>query len=545
MKSFRNICFPVLVLLAVSCGGHREYDPFLAEQDRLVYENPAAALENLEGLTGSSFEPADEAYFNLLLTIARDKNYYAFENDSLILESCSRFSESDDSANSSRAYLYLALVRYRINAADATVPELLLKAEERMTAAGDSDAVTLALLYAYLGRLNFENCNWNESEHYYGLAAGLEETVGNFSNLVINTINVASACLGDGKLNEAEECIRKAEGLIAEGKGSEWTSSLNNVRAIFLSNTGEVDSALAACRLWTPFRAGEPDKYNLMASLFTRSGDLDSAILYQQMAIDTRLPKDSLHYHLQHRALAGLYAAKGMHADALEQYGLAYERLLSATDIKASQRIAELEKQYDVSRKETELAEERQKTTAVVSIALALTAILLSLIQTSRARRKNAEELLAVKTEMFNDEQRVSRIAKATSYSVAGLVPAFGKFANKLLSVTKDTGLFDEASAIIESVKARQMEEFSKIVKEDMGNIPPALRSAMELFKSDSFKIVLFLSEKGYSNKEIAGMTSQTADGIRATKSQIRKVLLESDIISDSDKTSLKLLSGA
>lgn len=509
MKSFRNICFPVLVLLAVSCGGHREYDPFLAEQDRLVYENPAAALENLEGLTESSFEPADEAYFNLLLTIARDKNYYAFENDSLILESCSRFSESDDSANSSRAYLYLALVRYRINAADATVPELLLKAEERMT------------------------------------AAGLEETVGNFSNLVINTINVASACLGDGKLNEAEECIRKAEGLIAEGKGSEWTSSLNNVRAIFLSNTGEVDSALAACRLWTPFRAGEPDKYNLMASLFTRSGDLDSAILYQQMAIDTRLPKDSLHYHLQHRALAGLYAAKGMHADALEQYGLAYERLLSATDIKASQRIAELEKQYDVSRKETEPAEERQKTTAVVSIALALTAILLSLIQTSRARRKNAEELLAVKTEMFNDEQRVSRIAKATSYSVAGLVPAFGKFANKLLSVTKDTGLFDEASAIIESVKARQMEEFSKIVKEDMGNIPPALRSAMEVFKSDSFKIVLFLSEKGYSNKEISGMTSQTADGIRATKSQIRKVLLESDIISDSDKTSLKLLSGA
>lgn len=544
MKVTCNICSAVLILLMISGCGRFDYDSYLTEQDRLIYENPKVALANLESLDVCSYSRPDEAYFNLLLTIARDKNYYVFSSDSLIMESCRWFAGTNDTANSSRAYLYLALVRYRINPTDSSVPELLLKAEDRLMAEADPDLKTIALIYAYLGRLNFENCHWTDAEHYYKAAAEKEETVGNYSNLVVNTLNLAIAYLGDEKLNDAEKCIRKSESLIAEGKGSEWTNLLNNARALYFSNSGKLDSALNACRLWTPSRAGDSDKYNLLASLFARTGEIDSAVYYRKAAIETRLPKDSLHYHLQHRALAELYTDNGMENEALEQYELAYESLLSSVEAKASDRIIELEKKYDLSRKEKEIADEHNKTVIIVILAVFLSVILFLLTLISRIRRRNAEEMLLLRSKMLDDEQRIAKIARATSSSISGFVPAFGRFANILLSVTKNEELFNEASSMMEAVRSRQVEEFARIINEDMDNITPSLRKAMSIFKSDSYKIMLYLIEKGYGNQEITGMTSQTVDGIRATKSQIKKALLKSDILSDDDRASLKLLSG-
>ena len=113
--------FPVAVLLGLlllgfigSCG--RRPDPVLAEADSKMEEHPDSALMLLDGydLTAGS-SALDSAYYALLLTHARYKNFIDETNDSLISRAVGYFLDHGDDEKASRALFLQGIIQMNAN----------------------------------------------------------------------------------------------------------------------------------------------------------------------------------------------------------------------------------------------------------------------------------------------------------------------------------------------------------------------------------------------------------------------------------------------
>lgn len=92
-------------VLALACTTRPHYDPRLVQADRLLTVCPDSALRLLEVLPADSlYTEADRAYYALLLTQARDKNYLMQTNDSLIRVAVCYFDSVQDINLRARAY---------------------------------------------------------------------------------------------------------------------------------------------------------------------------------------------------------------------------------------------------------------------------------------------------------------------------------------------------------------------------------------------------------------------------------------------------------
>ena len=78
MKQIVIFALSAVLMLATSCS-RPHYDRFLTGQDSIILTNPKLVLQNLEEVNPHDYKGRDEAYYNLLLTMARDKNFYRFD----------------------------------------------------------------------------------------------------------------------------------------------------------------------------------------------------------------------------------------------------------------------------------------------------------------------------------------------------------------------------------------------------------------------------------------------------------------------------------
>ena len=97
-------------------------------------------------------------------------------------------------------------------------------------------------------------------------------------------------------------------------------------------------------------------------------------------------------------------------------------------------------------------------------------------------------------------------------------------------------------NGIIDSVRQKQADEFKHIVDENLYSFSPALQAAMSIFKSDAYKVVLYLLEQGYSYSEISGMTGRSAANIRSVASQYRKAIDSNPFFTPEMRESLRIM---
>ena len=66
----------LIVLLSIACNTRVNYNKYLIAIDSLIVQQPDTALSMLEAFPTNSLQTqADSAYYGLLMTEARDKNY--------------------------------------------------------------------------------------------------------------------------------------------------------------------------------------------------------------------------------------------------------------------------------------------------------------------------------------------------------------------------------------------------------------------------------------------------------------------------------------
>ena len=102
----QNIVYLLFLLFAITaCKQEKSYSPWLIQADSQMKTNPEEALSLLQDSARSSLQTsADQAYYALLLTQARDKNYIVQTNDSLIQKAVHYYDTHEDAAMQARAY---------------------------------------------------------------------------------------------------------------------------------------------------------------------------------------------------------------------------------------------------------------------------------------------------------------------------------------------------------------------------------------------------------------------------------------------------------
>lgn len=99
------IVISLLSIFLTACTRQQPISPILAQADSLMHIHPDSALQLLQQMDAADLHgQANHAYYALLLTQARDKNYIWAESDSLISAAVRYYDSTDEIAMRARAH---------------------------------------------------------------------------------------------------------------------------------------------------------------------------------------------------------------------------------------------------------------------------------------------------------------------------------------------------------------------------------------------------------------------------------------------------------
>lgn len=317
----RKLLFVLLItLLPLFHSCRQDYhvsNPILLLADSLMQSHPDSALHLLEGIDAPrEMKKADRAFFALLLTQARYKNYILLEDDSLIRVAVDYYEASNAKNQLAKSYFYMGCL-YRDSKKLPASIELYLKALRTMPR--QSDPVFLSMIYNHLGdcfseqgldlkaremyrdgyTLNLSNHDslrafhnlkgigatymmqfqFDSASHYYqqALTMALSQDYPELLGMIYKQL--ATICNERNEYNEANVYISKS---ISNLSDIEDLASAYYMKGCILNNLNEKDSAL---HYWYLSKES-PDIYTKTSNYYNiyqvskELSDLDNAILY-------------------------------------------------------------------------------------------------------------------------------------------------------------------------------------------------------------------------------------------------------------------------
>lgn len=153
----------LIVLLSIACNTRVNYNKYLIAIDSLIVQQPDTALSMLEAFPTNSLQTqADSAYYGLLMTEARDKNYIIQTNDSLIQSALTYYNGTNDIEKRARAHYYSGCV-YRDSQRRTESMTQYLIAKPLAEKAGERRL--LSLIYLNIGYLYYSQ-NLNNTSRF-------------------------------------------------------------------------------------------------------------------------------------------------------------------------------------------------------------------------------------------------------------------------------------------------------------------------------------------------------------------------------------------
>lgn len=129
MKNNITLTLLSIVFFLVACSGQRSDNRQLILADSLMQSQPDSALNVLQGISMENFATqADSAYYALLLTQARDKNYIVQTDDSLIRYAVAYYDKTNDVRMQAKAHYYWGCVYRDMNRQAEAFREFLIAA---------------------------------------------------------------------------------------------------------------------------------------------------------------------------------------------------------------------------------------------------------------------------------------------------------------------------------------------------------------------------------------------------------------------------------
>lgn len=281
----------LIVLLSIACNTRVNYNKYLIAIDSLIVQQPDTALSMLEAFPTNSLQTqADSAYYGLLMTEARDKNYIIQTNDSLIQSALTYYNGTNDIEKRARAHYYSGCV-YRDSQRRTESMTQYLIAKPLAEKAGERRL--LSLIYLNIGYLYYSQNLNTQADSSYQLAQqiGIQLKDSVLQAEVLSRRGLICMEKGEEFYPEAERMILEALG-IAE--------KLSNMQL-----RGEIFSALGLLYNW--MENGEKsiefakrnlsiqknrttcyEAYDQLGSAYYQISQYDSARYYLQKALPTK-----------------------------------------------------------------------------------------------------------------------------------------------------------------------------------------------------------------------------------------------------------------
>lgn len=351
MKNSRLIVLGLLLL--VSCNTtirQHVMQARLANLDSLLSHRPRVVLDSLEQMDVSEHSGEVQSYYNLLLTIARDKSYVDFTDDSIISLAAEWYRNGKDPENLARSLIYLGIVRYGLNSMD-TLPYLHLKeAEDVMKVHAIEDPQLQVLLYGYLGDINLRNRNYPEAEVCFEKGLEASKKAGNHRNYVLAYINLFYAKIYVGKTDEAENIVLQINAM--DSIPDELIPSVKKVNAFFYQTGPTFKEAIIHSvndSLKGMYDTDKPGVLFNISQFYMKLNRLDSAVIYGEACLNAIVDSINLDNYLYYKHLANLYALTGEYKKSSENYKKALESFNTYHTVVNEKRILELEKKYNIA----------------------------------------------------------------------------------------------------------------------------------------------------------------------------------------------------
>nr|WP_302831490.1 tetratricopeptide repeat protein [uncultured Bacteroides sp.] len=274
-----NLLF-VFVLLLTGCTSQVDYNKVLVQADLLMQSRPDSALFLLEIIPPNSLRnKADSAYYALLLTQARDKNYIVQTDDSLVRKAVHYFDTTDDTNKQANAYYYWGNI-YRDKGEYPTAINRYLIALSRITSL--ENYKLRSVLYSSLGYLYYIQGEKAEADSIYYQAE-------QFALQQADTIGLCYALIQRGMINleNGKEYYPKAE--------QQMKQALS------------IGKVFSDCTVLGPI-------YTSLSALYNAIPDTIKALQYSRLNYTTK--KDTIHCYRTLLYLGNAYYLNGQYDSA-------------------------------------------------------------------------------------------------------------------------------------------------------------------------------------------------------------------------------------
>ena len=242
MKRLIPILFLLLFVFVMfqSCGRGRGEYPLLSRADSLMFVRPDSSLTILEGMA----VPEDEegrAYYALLLTQARYRNYEPIEDDSLLRIALNYYGTSDDLQKRAWTLLYAGCLY-----ADWGEKQKALAYFHESLRVAEKSGNNLLLSYIYhnLGKLLEGEMPYNQSIAYFKKSKEYAVAMKDTALIISQLQNIGWNLLYKSDYDSAEVYMLQCLDLASAGKLSNGVVRAFYDLGVIQSMKGEEESAL-------------------------------------------------------------------------------------------------------------------------------------------------------------------------------------------------------------------------------------------------------------------------------------------------------------
>lgn len=516
----------------------------LAAWDKMIDYRPSDVSDSLKTIEYVSLSRNNKSYYNLLKVISDDKTYVNFTSDSLITSVVNFYSSHDPkSPNLIRSLAYLGIVRTRMGVRDSTVYEPLREADRLLASMSDPNPSLGYLINFFLGNIHYNSRNYPIANDYFirtlGYARAERDSIHIFDTyLAIYWNSMQSKDFEKGKIY--------LDTLSAfQNKFPSKDYYILNAQSIYYDIMDEPEIALEKEKEKLLIVRSQEENIDLSRVYFNISDrfvgldQLDSAMIYAQMAIDIIEDSTYVYNHLYFENVAKI-AEKQENFEYANIYRIkASELYKSSVSGRLDTQIAELEKKYDLSEAENVILRTKQQSSRIIILSLivllAVAVLMMYLLKVQKESRmklieaENRVQQQAMQAELMETEENKRKwlllLYSNISDRLTFLQGEFEKLTQRYVSsnpkVYKDMQLIlkntDTDLRDINKTLAPDTETFFAYTHLDDNN---------DVLNSNE-KMLLMLLACDADNRQLATFLNTTTDSVRVRKSQLKKKMIE------------------
>lgn len=391
-----------VLLFTTGCGRKDSHD--FSAVEKIVCSEPEAALDSLRRVDYKKLPEPDRHYYDFLLIKARDKAYVKHRSDSLILDVIEYYESHDDRSLYPEALYYGGRV-YSDIGDYPTALRYFQQALDRYPD-GSTDLVRSNIL-SQTGGLLQEMGLCSEAIPYLKETIRINMSLKDTVNLVYNHQLLGSMYMANKMYDLAEIHYQQAYDLAKKVSKELMANQLIDMADVKMEK-GKLDSAINLIR--GVEERVEPEFRNLAlvtaAMIYKNAGMPDSAYIFARELVER---KDTNNHRLGYKILLSPEVRKFASVDSLVSYSVKLGEIVSEYHDRHERQqfmMHNARYNYTVQQRERHKAERKADRLAIIVLAMALAATVVTFCLYARWQ-KHRMELTEARMSISNLEKRI------------------------------------------------------------------------------------------------------------------------------------------